>query len=100
MSELIVKPVAHIHTDFKEKFGTPRQSGRVDALEGVIVFEPEYRIPEALRGIEAFSHLWLIFDFSVTISLSTIPSYVCLRYARISFSRSKEYLNGNPPQLI
>ena len=66
MSELIVKPVAHIHTDFKEKFGIPRQSGRVDALEGVIVFEPEYRIPEALRGIEAFSHLWLIFDFSAS----------------------------------
>jgi tRNA-Thr(GGU) m(6)t(6)A37 methyltransferase TsaA len=66
MSELIVRPVAHIRTDFQEKFGIPRQSGRVDALEGVIVFEPEYRIPEALRGIEAFSHLWLIFDFSAS----------------------------------
>ena len=66
MDEMIVKPVARIRTDFKEKFGIPRQSGRVDALEGVIVFEPDYRNPEALRGIEKFSHLWLIFDFSAS----------------------------------
>ena len=58
-----IKPIAHIHTDFKEKFGIPRQSGRVDA-EGIIVFEEEYRVAEALRGIEEYSHLWLIFDFS------------------------------------
>ena len=61
-----IKPIAHIRTDFKEKFGIPRQSGRVESLEGVIVFEPEFRVPEALRGIEAFSHLWLIFDFSAS----------------------------------
>lgn len=66
MDEMIVKPVARIRTDFKEKFGIPRQSGRVDALEGMIVFEPDYRNPEALRGIEGFSHLWLIFDFSAS----------------------------------
>lgn len=58
-----IKPIAHIHTDFKEKFGIPRQSGRVDA-EGIIIFEEEYRVAEALRGIEKYSHLWLIFDFS------------------------------------
>lgn len=58
-----IKPIAHIHTDFKEKFGIPRQSGRVDA-EGIIIFEEEYRVAEALRGIEEYSHLWLIFDFS------------------------------------
>ncbi|MBR2086659.1 MAG: tRNA (N6-threonylcarbamoyladenosine(37)-N6)-methyltransferase TrmO [Oscillospiraceae bacterium] len=74
MNELIVKPVAHIRTDFREKFGIPRQSGRVDALEGLIVFEPEYRIPEALRGIEAFSHLWLIFDFSASHRESWSPT--------------------------
>ncbi len=59
-----IKPIAHIRTDFCEKFGIPRQSGRVPSLEGTIVFEPEFRNPEALRGIEEFSHVWLIFDFS------------------------------------
>lgn len=60
-----IRPVAHIRTDFSDKFGIPRQSGRVDSLEAVVVFEPEYRAPEALRDIEGFSHLWLIFDFSL-----------------------------------
>ena len=65
MSHLLtLRPVAHIETDFKEKFGIPRQSGRVKTLTGRIVFEEEFRDPEALRGIEGFSHLWLIFDFS------------------------------------
>ena len=61
---MLVKHIAVIHTDFKEKFGIPRQSGRAPSALGRIVFEPEYRVPEALRGIEGFSHLWLIFDFS------------------------------------
>jgi len=60
-----IKPIAHIRTNFTEKFGIPRQSGRVESLIGRIVFEPEYRNPEALRGIEEFSHLWLLFDFSL-----------------------------------
>lgn len=59
-----IRPIAHIHTDFKEKFGIPRQSGRVPMLTGRIVFEKEYSGEEAFRGIEDFSHLWLIFDFS------------------------------------
>ena len=59
-----IYPIAHIQTDFKEKFGIPRQSGRVETI-GKIIFEPKYRSPEALRGIESFSHLWLIFDFSL-----------------------------------
>lgn len=59
-----IRPIAYISTDFKEKFGIPRQSGRVPALEGKIVFVPEFRDPEAMRGIEDFSHLWLLFDFS------------------------------------
>ena len=66
MDELIVRPIARIRTDFRDKFGIPRQAGRVDALRGVIVFEPEFRNPEALRGIEDFSHLWLLFDFSAS----------------------------------
>lgn len=58
-----IEPIAYIETDFKEKFGIPRQSGRVESY-GRIIFLPEYRDREALRGIEEFSHLWLIFDFS------------------------------------
>ena len=58
-----VQPIAHIKTDFKEKFGIPRQSGRIDA-EGEIHFLPPYNNPDAIRGIEGFSHLILLFDFS------------------------------------
>lgn len=56
-------PVAHIYTDFSSKFGIPRQSGLADTV-GKIVFCPEFRSPEAIRGIEGFSHLWLIWEFS------------------------------------
>ena len=59
-----MKPIAHIHTDFQSKFGVPRQAGLIDALEGCIVFEPEYRVADAFRGLEDFSHIWLIWDFS------------------------------------
>lgn len=59
-----MKIIAKIHTDFKEKFGIPRQSGIVEDLEGTIVFEPEYRNPDALRGMEGYSHLWLLWQFS------------------------------------
>lgn len=59
-----MKVIARIHTDFPEKFGIPRQSGLVDALEGLVIFEPEYRNPDALRGLSEFSHLWLIWEFS------------------------------------
>lgn len=62
-----IKIIAHIYTDFKEKFGIPRQSGLVEDVVGKIVFEPEYRNPDALRGIEEFSHLWLIWQFSHNI---------------------------------
>lgn len=56
--------IARIYTDFKEKFGIPRQSGIAKELVGRIVFEPKYRVPEALRGIDGYSHLWLIWQFS------------------------------------
>ena len=62
--ELVIKPIAVIKNDFKEKFGIPRQSGRAPSLLSEIVFLSEYKNPDALRGIEEFSHLWLIFDFS------------------------------------
>ena len=58
-----MKPIAHIRTGFKEKFGIPRQSGLADT-EGYIEFEPEYAFPEAVRGLEEFSHIWLIWQFS------------------------------------
>ena len=59
-----MKIIARIHSDFKEKFGIPRQSGLVPQTRATIVFEPEYRNPDALRGIEGYSHLWLIWSFS------------------------------------
>ena len=59
--------IAHIHTDFPAKFGIPRQSGLIDTLRATIVFTPEYRNPDALRGIEGYSHLWLIWQFSEAI---------------------------------
>lgn len=63
-NERNISPIAYIRTDFDEKFGIPRQSGLVPELCGEIVFEEKYRNEDALRGIEGFSHLWLIFDFS------------------------------------
>lgn len=63
-SARMIRPIAVIHTDFSDKFGIPRQSGRVPSLTGRIVFEEKYRDPEALRDITSFSHLWLLFDFS------------------------------------
>lgn len=68
-----LKVIAHIETDFKTKFGIPRQSGLVD-LEALIVFEPEYRNDDALRGIEEFSHLWLIWNFSATEREEWLPT--------------------------
>ena len=58
-----MKVIAHIRSDFSSKFGVPRQSGLVDSLEAAIVFEPEYRNADAVRGLEDFSHLWLIWAF-------------------------------------
>lgn len=62
--EAIIKPIAYISTDFTAKFGIPRQSGLVKELKGRVVFEPEYRREEALRGLEGFTHIWLIWQFS------------------------------------
>ena len=59
-----LKVIARIRSPFPEKFGIPRQSGLVENLQGKIVFEPAYRNPDALRGMEEFSHLWLIWEFS------------------------------------
>ena len=61
-----MKIIARIRNDYDGKFGVPRQSGLVEEVVSTIVFEPEYRVPEALRGIEDFSHLWLIWAFDRT----------------------------------
>ncbi len=58
------RPIARIHTQFPTKFGIPRQSGLIQELTATIVFEPEYRNPDALRGLEDYSHIWLIWEFS------------------------------------
>ena len=59
--------IATIRSDFPTKFGIPRQSGLVEELRATVVFEPEYRSPDALRGLEDFSHLWLIWQFSEAV---------------------------------
>lgn len=68
--DMEIKPIAHIYTDFPEKFGIPRQSGLAKSLRGRIVFEPEYRNPDALRGLDGFSHIWLIWEFSANRTTS------------------------------
>lgn len=59
-----ISPIAYIHTEFSEKFGVPRQSGLAGSLRGTVVFTPEYRNADAVRGLEGFSHLWMIWGFS------------------------------------
>ena len=66
MNEHVIRPIAHIESDFPEKFGIPRQAGIVEELRARVVFDGEYRNDEALRGIEGFSHLWLIWHFSAS----------------------------------
>lgn len=70
----VLRPVAVMRSDFPEKFGIPRQAGIVPELESLVVFEPAYRDPEALRGIEGFSHLWLIWQFSESVTESFSPT--------------------------
>ena len=66
MQEKIIKPVAYIYTDFPDKFGVPRQSGRAPSLKGKVVLCEKYSKPEAVRGLENVSHIWLIFGFNKT----------------------------------
>ena len=66
--------IARVYTDFPEKFGIPRQSGLVEALEARVVFESAYRAPEALRGLEGFSHIWLIWQFSQAVREKWSPT--------------------------
>lgn len=63
-NEILMRAIAHIQSDFPEKFGIPRQSGIIDELQATVVFEPEYRNFDAFRGLEGFSHLWILWQFS------------------------------------
>ena len=69
-----MKIIARVRSEFAGKFGVPRQSGLVPELRARIVFEPEYRSPDALRGLEGFSHLWLIWEFSASVRLGWSPT--------------------------
>ena len=69
-----MRPVARIRSDFPEKFGIPRQSGVVDSLKAKIVFEPEFRVMDAVRGLEDFSHIWLIWEFSEAVRDTWSPT--------------------------
>ena len=72
--ELLIRPIAHIHCDFKEKFGIPRQSGLIDSARAKIVFLPEYRNPDALRGLDGYTHLWLLWQFSEAVRSEWSPT--------------------------
>lgn len=74
MEQHSLRVIARIRSDFQTKFGIPRQSGLVDALRAAVVFEPEFRSPDALRGIEGFSHLWLIWQFSEAVREEWSPT--------------------------
>lgn len=69
-----MKIIARIQSDFGSKFGVPRQSGLVNSLTARVVFEPEYRCPEALRGLDGYSHLWLIWQFSECVREKWSPT--------------------------
>ena len=69
-----MKIIARVHSEFPEKFGIPRQSGLVEELKAQVIFEPEYRNPDAVRGLEGFSHLWLIWEFSQAVRDAWSPT--------------------------
>lgn len=74
METVPMKIIARIHSDFPSKFGIPRQSGLVEALKARVVFEPDFRSPEAVRGLEGFSHIWLIWQFSKAVREDWSPT--------------------------
>ena len=74
METVPMKIIARIHNDFPSKFGIPRQSGLVEALKARVVFEPDFRSPEAVRGLEGFSHIWLIWQFSQAVREDWSPT--------------------------
>lgn len=91
--EMTLKVIAHIRTAFPTKFGIPRQSGLVDSLRGEVIFTPEYRNADAVRGLEDFSHIWLVWQFSGAVRDSWSPT---VRPPRLAATPGWAYL---PPVL-
>lgn len=74
MNDIVMRPIARIRSDFPSKFGIPRQSGLVGELKSTVVFEPEYRNADALRGLDGYSHIWLIWQFSEAVREDWSPT--------------------------
>ena len=89
-----MRPIAHIRSDFGSKFGVPRQSGLVDALTAAVVFEEPYRNPDALRGLEGFSHIWLIWVFHQSQRTEWSPT---VRPPRLGGNRRVGVFASRPP---
>ena len=95
----VMRPVARIRSEFPSKFGIPRQSGLVEALSADVVFEPEFRNPDALRGLEGFSHLWLIWVFTESVREGWSPTVRPPRLggnARVGVFASRSPFRPNP----
>ena len=95
MDSLNLKIIARIKSDFPEKFGVPRQSGLAPALRSVIRFEPEFRKADALRGLDGFSHLWIIWIFSENVEADSAPAAAWREYATRGV-RHPEQLQAEP----
>ena len=98
-AERCMKIIAHIRSDFPSKFGIPRQSGLVDKLRATVVFEPEYRNADALRGLDGFSHIWLIWEFSAAVRETWSPTVRPPRLggnARIGVFATRSPFRPNP----
>ena len=94
-----MKIIARIRTELPEKFGVPRQSGLVPQLRGRVIFEPEYRNPDAVRGLEDFSHIWLIWAFSASAGKGWSPTVRPPRLggnARVGVFASRSPFRPNP----
>ncbi len=91
--EFSMKTIARIHSDFAGKFGVPRQSGLVEALEARVVFEPEYRNSAALRGLEGFSHIWLVWVFDQAVRAEWSPT---VRPPRLGVFATRSPFRPNP----
>ena len=99
MHERVLRHIAHIHTDFPTKFGVPRQSGLVDSLKAVVQFLPEFRSADAVRGLEEFSHIWLIWEFSQAVREKWSPTVRPPRLggnARVGVFASRSPFRPNP----
>ena len=91
--EMTLKVIAHIRTAFPTKFGIPRQSGLVDSLRGEVIFTPEYRNADAVRGLEDFSHIWLVWQFSGAVREKLCSSAMCKKVLTVRSSMNGSFYN-------